>query len=101
MEKSYEELISENEYNQIANILMNNNLARKDNRVLLKDFYWNFYGITIDEAFDRNDIPNYQSVERKARLLKQVNHKLRYDKTKQVEIYEKIALERPVAVSLF
>lgn len=101
LDKSYDELIKEKEYQQIANILMNSNECRKDNRVLIKEFYKKVYGISVDEAFTRNDIPNYQSIERKARLLKQVNHKLRYDKSKQVEIYERMSLERPVAISLF
>lgn len=101
LDKSYEELIKEKEYNDIANILMNDNEARKDNRILMATYYKKIYGISVDEAFRRNDVTNYQTIERKARLLKSVNHKLRYDKSKQVEIYKEIGTEMPVLVRLF
>jgi len=99
--KSYEELIKEDEYKWIASILLNDNDARKDNRVLLKKFYWLYFGLTLDQAFSNDSVPNYQTVDRKARLLKAVNHKLRYDKSELVDMYKQIALEKPVAIQLF
>lgn len=88
------------DYQWIAEILQNNNKARKDNRVLLKEFYWRYFGLTLDEAFESNDIPNYQSVERKARQLKSKNPNLKYDKTKEVDKYKEIGLDIPIAVRI-
>lgn len=99
--KTYEELIKEKEYQDIANILYNNLECRKDNRKLLITYYRNIYGLTLDEAFRRNDIPNYQSIERKARVLKAKNGMLAYNKNDQVSEYKQIALETPIAVKLF
>lgn len=101
LDKTYDELIKEKEYQDIANILYNNLECRKDNRKLFKTYYRDVYGISVDEALDRNDVTNYQTIERKARKLKEVNHKLRYEKLSQVEEYKRIALEVPIAVRLF
>lgn len=100
-DKSYEQLIKEKEYRDIAQILLNNYDCRQDNRKLFKKYYRTIWGISVDEALDRDDVPNYQTIERKARLLKAVNHQLRVDKSKEVDVYKQIALERPVMVQLF
>ena len=99
-DKTYEELLKVKDYEIIANILLNDVESRKDNRKLIKKYY-NKIGITIDEAFDRNDVLNYQSIERMARLLKAKNHSLRYEKLKEVDYYKDLATDIPVAVRLF
>ena len=74
---------------------------RQETIILIKEYYRSVYGLSLDEAFSRNDIPNYQSIERKARLLKAVNHSLRVDKNDEVDKYRTISTEIPVAVTLF
>ena len=101
MLSDYDLLIRQKEYKDIANLLYNDIDCRKDNRNLIKRFYKTVYGISIDEAFDRDDVPNYQSIERMARKLKAVNHALRYDKTQEIDKYRQIAQEVPVMVRLF
>lgn len=100
-DKSYRQLVKEKDYNDIANILMNNNEARKDNRVLLKAYYKDVHGMTLDRAFKSDKVLNYGTVERYARLLKTKNHKLRYDKRKQEEKYKAISREIPVVTRMF
>lgn len=91
---------SEKEYQEIAEILANFSETRKDNRKLIKTYYKQIWGISVDEAFERDDVPNYQTIERKARLLKDKNPFLRYDKSKEVDRYKEMALELPVAVRI-
>lgn len=90
----------EKDYQEIANILMNDIEARKDNRKLFIAYYKKVWGISVDEAFKRDDVPNYQTIERKARQLKSLNQSLRYDKGKEVDKYKEIGLQIPVVVKV-
>ena len=99
-DKTYEELLKVKDYEIIANILLNDIETRKDNRKLIKKYYRTL-GYSLDEAFERNDLPNYQTIERMARLLKAKNHSLRYEKLKEVDYYKELATDIPVAVRLF
>lgn len=100
-EKTYKQLIKEKDYNDIAQILINNEAARKDNRVLLREYYLTVHGMTLDKAFKSDRVLNYGTVERYARLLKAKNHKLRYDKSKKEAEYKEISREIPVVTRLF
>lgn len=88
------------EYQDIANILVNDIGCRRDNRKLFKKYYRDIWGISLDEAFTRNDVPNYQTIERKARLIKAKNPHLKIDKEELVDKYKEIALEIPVVVEV-
>lgn len=79
--------------NTIVKILIENNECRKDNRKLIKEYYKQMYDMSLDEAFDSNEVPNYQSIERYGRLAKAQYEKLRYDKSNQVADYKDIARE--------
>ena len=94
-DKTYEELLKVKDYEIIANILLNDIDTRKDKK------YYQTLGYSLDEAFERNDLPNYQTIERMARLLKAKNHSLRYEKLKEVDYYKDLATDIPVAVRLF
>lgn len=67
--------------------------CRKDNRKLIKAYYKSVYGMTVDEAFSNNYVPNYQTIERYGRLAKAQYEKLRYDKSDEVAKYKDIAME--------
>lgn len=83
-------------WNDVQAILKNNMNARKDNRVLLKEYYKSKH-MTLDEAFGSSSVPNYQSVERIARRLKATMHELRVDKTDEIDKYMDIAMTIPEA----
>ena len=100
-DKTYKDLIKIKGFNNVAKILRNHNEARKDDRVLLRLYYKEIHGLTLDRAFKSDKVPTYGTVERYARLLKAKNPKLRYDKSKKVEEYKEISREIPVVTELF
>lgn len=92
---------NQKDFNDIATILLNHNGARKDNRELLIRYYRDVCHMSLDEAFRSNDVLNYGTVERYARLLKAKNHQLRYDKSGKEEEYKDISRQIPVVTRLF
>lgn len=79
--------------NAIVKILVENTDCRKDNRKLIKEYYRQIYDMSLDEAFECNEVPNYQTIERYGRLAKAQYEKLRVDKSDKVAEYKDIARE--------
>lgn len=86
-------------YNRVAYILENYKEARESNKTVIR-LYYMLEGMTLDEAFRRNDVVNYQTIERMARQIKATNPKYKVDKSEQEAEYKQIALETPVVVKL-
>lgn len=87
------------DYQDIADILVNNRDARTNNGMLIKAYYQS-KGLTFEQSLKRNDVLNYQSVERMGRLIKAKNPWLKSDKSEEEAIYKDMALELPVVVRL-
>ena len=100
LDKSYDELIKEEEYRQLANILLSDECYRNNNALCIQRFYQIRYGVTLDHAVSRYDLPSIFTIERKIRKLKQVNHALKGNNQSQ-EDFKEINREIPLVVKLF
>lgn len=99
LDKTYEDYIKEEEYKQIADVLLSSDVYRNNNAKAIQCFYKRYYGITMDEAINRLDVPSLFTIERKIRKLKQVNHKLQ-GKNQSQDDFKEIGLEVPYMVKL-
>lgn len=100
LDKNYEELIKIKTWNDVANILINSNSARKDDRKLLLEYYHSIHHMTLDEAFRSSEVPLPGTITRIARRLKAVNNSLKYDKSEQANKYKEIGLIVPHVVNI-
>ena len=101
LSKTYEEYIKEQVYQEIAQLLVNDEECRNSNAKAVKKYFRIYHNISLDEAVNRFDLPSIFTIERKVRQLKQVNPKLCGSKKKDQTPYKEIAMDIPVVTRLF
>lgn len=91
------------DYEMIATILASSDKARKSNEYCVAQFFLKQYGITRLDEVGKNT-PNYQTVLRKIRKIKEVRPELKkYSDIKAAEEdkYKEIALKVPYVERIF
>lgn len=95
MKKHQIKKFQDKDYEYLVMLLKTNEKARKNNVYCCRLFFKDMYGVTTLEGLERKGVPNYQTILRKIRRAKAVDHsipKVEKDQDKYKEISRDVVI---------